>query len=110
MRIVVTLLALLVFTQAYAAEPLGYQSVRGPENAGDLYPVEHWRLQMINNPCDESCREHINRTTPGFEYFSRTSCIRAGVEKMIGVLEVRGFLAEAVRTMGFSCMYVWIDD
>ncbi len=108
MRLVI-LLALLVLPQAYADDPYS-RNVRGPEDAGDLYPAEHWRLQLIHSPCNEHCRETLTRTAPGFEHFSRTSCITRGIENMIGVLEVRGFLMEATTLVGFSCVYVFADD
>ncbi len=97
------LLALLVLPQAYADEPY-------PEHAGDLYPVEHWRLQVIRRPCDESCREAMLRTIPGFESYTRKSCVMKGIRKMQDAWDVPAFLEEAVNIVGFNCVFVYKDD
>lgn len=96
---IVTLLALLVLTQAYAQEPY-------PENAGDRYPVEHWRLQILQRPCDQHCRDAMNRTVPGFESFTRKSCVRRGIEQMEASQNVVAWLEEAVTIVGFNCLFI----
>lgn len=101
MRIAI-LLALLVFTQAHAAEPY-------PEHAGRLYPVEHWRLQLLERPCNESCRQAMNRTVPGFEHYSRSSCIREGVEKLSDAMGADQFGGFSIY-VGFNCVFISKDD
>ncbi len=99
---IVTLLALLVLTQAHAAEPY-------PEHAGDLYPVEHWRLQKIMRPCNDFCRESMARTIPGFEHYTRSSCIRHGIEvlkEVQGPDEFGGYSP----IVGVNCVFVYKDD
>ena len=99
---IATLLALLVLTQAYAAEPY-------PEHAGDKYPVEHWRLQLLMRPCNELCRNAMNRTIPGSESYSRSSCLSKGVEVMGGAQgadEFGGFS----NYVGFNCVFIYEDD
>ena len=101
---IVTLLALLVLTQAHADDSVG-----GPATAGDLYPVEHWRLQMIDNPCDKFCRDNAARTFPGAEHYTRLSCMRRGIERMLDALEPDRF-GGFIPHVGFNCVYVWADD
>lgn len=101
MRIAI-LLALLVLPQAYAAEPY-------PEHAGDLYPVEHWRLQLVESPCGFMCRSSSERTAPGFEHYTRSSCIRRGIKVMEdaqGPDEFGGYSP----LVGFVCFFVYADD
>lgn len=97
------LLGLLVCAQAYAAEPY-------PEHAGAKYPTEHWRLQMIHRPCDAQCREAMDRTIPGFESYSRKSCVRKGIEQMEASQEAPVWLSEAVTVVGFNCLFVRVED
>lgn len=102
MRTLITL-ALLVCAQAYAAEPY-------PEHAGDLYPVEHWRLQIIQSPCDVHCRDAMDWTAPGFESYSRKSCVRRGIERMEAAQDAPVWLEEAVTIVGFNCLFVRVED
>lgn len=97
------ILALFVFAQAYAAEPY-------PEHAGEAYPKEHWRLQMIQSPCDQHCRNAMAHTVPGFESYSRKSCVRKGIEQMEASQEAPVWLEAAVTTVGFNCLFVRLED
>lgn len=99
---IATLLALLVCTHAYADEPY-------PELAGEKYPVEHWRLHLIERPCDVHCQETAKRTVPGFEHYSRTSCIRDGVERLSKALQPDPFGGSS-PIVGFQCLFVREDD
>ncbi len=100
---IATLLALLVCVQAYAEEPY-------PEHAGAKYPAEHWRLQIIHRPCDEYCRAAMDYTVPGFESYSRKSCVRKGIERMEASQEAPVWLEEAVTVVGFNCTFIREDD
>lgn len=98
----VIILALLVLTQAYAAEPY-------PEHAGAKFPVEHWRLQLIERHCDEHCQAAMNRTIPGFESYTRSTCLRKGIDKMQdaqGADQFGGFSTY----VGFTCVFIYEDD
>lgn len=95
----VIILALLVLTQAHAAEPY-------PEHAGDKYPVEHWRLQVIESPCDGPCLEAMTRTIPGFESYSRSSCLRKGIEVMEMAKGADRF-GGVSPVVGFSCVFIY---
>jgi len=97
------ILALLACTHAYAAEPY-------PEHAGDKFPVEHWRLQLIQRPCDEQCLADMARTVPGFESYSRTSCISKGIQKMQAAYDAPLWLQGADSLVGFACVFVYEDE
>ena len=99
---IATLLALLVLTQAYAAEPY-------PEHAGAKYPIEHWRLQLIMRPCNEYCREGMERTAPGFEHYTRSSCIRHGIEVLEDVQGPDQFGGYSI-IVGVNCVFIYEDD
>ena len=96
-----TLLALLLLTQAYAAEPY-------PEHAGAKYPVEHWRLQLLQRPCTEFCMRNMERTIPGSESYSRSSCLRKGIEKMEGATGADEFGGHS-DYVGFACVFIYED-
>jgi len=100
---IATLLATLLLTQAYAAEPY-------PEHAGEAYPTEHWRLQIIQSPCDKHCRDAMAHTVPGFESYTRKSCVRKGIERMEASQEAPVWLESAVTTVGFNCLFVRVED
>lgn len=97
------LLALLVCAQAHAAEPY-------PEHAGAKYPTEHWRLQLMHRPCDVHCLDAMDRTVPGFESYSRKSCINKGVVKMQDAYDAPVWLQSAVTVVGFKCVFIHEDD
>lgn len=99
----VIILALLVLTQAHAAEPY-------PEHAGVKYPVEHWRLVVHESPCAAVCKDSAGRTIPGFESYSRKSCVRKGIEKMEALQDVPVWVQDAVTITGFQCVFVYEED
>jgi len=98
----VIILALLLLTQAYAAEPY-------PEHAGAKYPVEHWRLQLVERHCDDFCTRNMNQTIPGSESYSRSSCLRKGIEKMDAARGVDEFGGISTY-VGFTCVFIYEDD
>jgi len=89
---IVTLLVMLVLTQAQATEPY-------PEFAGAKFPVNHWQLTMVSRD------ELVDIDIPGFENYSRTSCIRAGIERMKGAL-IDDRFGGIVPWLGFVCEFV----
>jgi hypothetical protein len=98
----VIILALLLLTQAYAAEPY-------PEHAGAKFPVEHWRLQLVERPCGVQCLDSMTRTVPGFESYSRSSCIRKGIETMEDARGADRF-GGISPLVGFTCVFIREDD
>lgn len=89
---ITTLLVMFVLTQAQATEPY-------PETAGDMFPVHQWQLTMISR------EEMIDMDTPGFENYSRTSCIKRGIEEMQETL-IKDRFGGIVPWLGFICEYV----
>ncbi len=93
------LLIMLVLspTQAHETEP----KPPYPEFADDTFPVAHWQLTLINR------NEMIDLTSPGFENYSRASCIKEGIEKLTENMKsvaVKEWGAEPL--LGFICEYV----
>ncbi len=99
---IATLLATLLLTQAYAAEPY-------PEHAGAKFPAEHWRLQIVERPCSVVCKDSAERTVPGFEHYSRSSCLRAGIDVMGNAQGTDEFGGYSIM-VGFVCVFIREDD
>ena len=91
---IMTLLIVLVLAQAQATEPY-------PELAGDRFPVDHWQLTLV-------WRDRMtDLSSPGFENYSRTSCIKEGIRRILKDMEsvaVKEWGAEQI--LGFVCEYV----
>ena len=91
---IMTLLIMLVLTQAQAIEPY-------PELAGDRFPVDHWQLTLVWHERMEDI------DMPGAEKYSRTSCIKDGIRRILKDMEsvpVKEWGAEQI--LGFVCEYV----
>ena len=87
---ITTLLIMLVLTQVQAQEPY-------PDHAGARFPVDHWQLSMVSR------KEIVDIDTPGFENYSRHTCIREGMRRMQQTLDAP-FGAEL--WLGFVCDFV----
>ena len=89
---ITTLLIVLLLTQAHAEPPAVVDINR--------YPVEHWQLAMVTQ------QNIIDIDSPGFEFFSRQSCVREGIRRMAQSLSKPDWLVEAGVPIGFVCDYI----
>ena len=87
---IATLLIMLVLTQAQATETY-------PEFAGERYPVEYWQLTLISR---------TDMTDLSMEYYSRTSCIKEGLRRIVKDMNSDPVKWGAEPQLGFVCEYV----
>lgn len=91
---IATILIMITLAQAQATEPY-------PELASENYPVDYWQLKMVSR------EEMTDIDAPGFENYSRTSCIKEGIRRMVkdmNSVPVKEWGAEPL--LGFVCEYV----
>lgn len=92
---IATLLIMLVLTLSQAHAEKLY-----PSMAGDRYPVEHWQLTMV-------WQDRVTAmSSPGFENYSRTSCIKEGIRRIEVDMNSNAVKWGAEPMLGFTCKYV----